>query len=62
MANEEQILAPLLSAHRYDDAGQNGRNEYVTEAAIGVDGLQPTVCFQSPQGTGEPLPRDHVKD
>ena len=56
MANEEQILAPLLSAHRYDDAGQDGRNEYVTEAALGVDGLQPTVCFQSPQGTGEPLP------
>ena len=49
-------MAPLLAAHRYDDAGQNGRNEYVAEAALGVDGLQPTVCFQGPQGTGEPLP------
>ena len=22
----------------------------------GVDGLQPTICFQGPQGTGKPLP------
>lgn len=34
---------------------KNGRNEYVTEATLGVDGLQPTVCFQSPKGAGEPL-------
>lgn len=56
VAHAEQVMAPLLAAYRNDDAGQDGGNEHVTEAALGADGLQPAVCFQSSEGTRESLP------
>ena len=62
MAHGKQVVATLFTADCHDDARQDGGIAHVPETAFRTDGMQPAVCLQGAQGTGEPIPRNTLQD
>ena len=55
-------MASLFAADSHDDARQDGGTAHDPETALRTDGMQPAVCLQGAQGTGEPIPRNTLQD